>query len=1265
MAISTVTALVFVDSTVEDYESLIRELNPDTDAIILNPNRGGIAQITEVLAHYCNIRSLHILSHGFPGVLCLGSSLIDGDRLDDYAQQLQSWSDSFAPQASLFLYGCSVAQGAQGTAFVEKLAMLTHTTIAASTTPVGSAYQGGNWHLDYQTGPIAEAVPFQASVMRAYAYTLAGRLLFQDSFTGADTTERRWLSGSIIPPASGATIIGPYLTARPQPAPSIDPVTGLQGLPGVPTTPPAPPPARVPEAVGSGALRLTENIGNQSNFVIFNEALATNAGLAVTFDFFSYGGGASGADGISFFLIDGRVARPTAGGLGGSLGYAQRLNNPTQNGLSGAYVAIGFDEFGNFANPIDEGDTTNTPIRDGGPGFRPNAVTIRGLGNGSTGYRFIQSSTITGGSTLANTAIGATRDTSLRTARIIFRPDGFLSVEIDFDGGSDDFVTIIPPFDIETSVDSSGFTNTPVPATFKFGFGASTGGLTNFHEIRNLEIRTFSTPPVLEEVTLEVAVSQTIRVTGLNAIDPDASGSIDRYIITSLPPADQGTLFLLAGGVLTPVTAGQRIPPNQIGQLFFRSTGTFTGTTFTYNAVDDLGVTAPTPATVNFVQIDVNCRPGVTRVGNDGNNTLVGTRNIDTLIGQGGNDILLGLGCPDRLFGQGGDDIMRGGSGNDSLFGGIGNDRMEGDTGNDTLNGDDGNDVGLGGLGNDILIGGNGNDGLSGGVGNDDMRGDAGNDRLSGDSGNDRLSGNDGNDRLLGGTGLDTLIGGTGNDTVNGNADNDSIRGEAGNDVLNGDDGDDVISGNDGNDILLGGLTGNDRMNGGAGFDRLDGGDGDDTIDGGSENDRIVGGRGADVLIGGLGVDTINGNAGNDNMRGDAGNDILNGNDGNDIIAGNDGNDILLGAFGSDRLIGGAGLDRLYGGDGNDTIDGGTENDRITGDSGQDVLIGGLGIDTINGGDGNDNMRGDAGNDILNGDGGNDNIVGDAGNDILLGGAGNDFVRGFVGNDRLYGGLGNDTVDGGDGNDRVLGDAGIDIVIGGLGDDTAVGGNDNDDMRGDAGDDVINGQAGNDRVSGNDGNDILLGGAGDDRLVGFAGNDRLYGGIGSDALNGGTGNDELEGFAGADTLTGGVGADVFVNYGNTIAEALTNSTATATDRISDFDANQGDRFRITNVNRVQFFPAGLFNAGAVTGATLVQAATAAYANKNRTTPAREALRANEAVFFFWQGQTFMSVNNTVSAFSATDDLLVNVTNIQFRAGDAGRGVLNVLNYFGA
>ncbi|MEG1202742.1 MAG: pilus assembly protein PilY, partial [Comamonas sp.] len=68
------------------------------------------------------------------------------------------------------------------------------------------------------------------------------------------------------------------------------------------------------------------------------------------------------------------------GAFGGSLGYSCANNkdvstsNPDgSDGLYGAYIGLGIDEFGNFSN---SGDTTNT-----GPGQGWNRVTLRGAGN--------------------------------------------------------------------------------------------------------------------------------------------------------------------------------------------------------------------------------------------------------------------------------------------------------------------------------------------------------------------------------------------------------------------------------------------------------------------------------------------------------------------------------------------------------------------------------------------------------------------------------------------------------------------------------------------------------------------------------------------------------------------------------------------------------------------------------------------------------------------------------------------------------------------
>jgi hypothetical protein len=236
----------------------------------------------------------------------------------------------------------------------------------------------------------------------------------------------------------------------------------------------------------------------------------------------------------------------------------------------------------------------------------------------------------------------------------------------------------------------------------------------------------------------------------------------------------------------------------------------------------------------------------------------------------------------------------------------------------------------------------------------------------------------------------------------------------------------------------------------------------------------------------------------------------------------------------------------------------------ILSNPGQETLNGGNDADVIRGGDINESINGLAGNDILSGMGGDDNINGGADNDLLFGNEGSDFIGGDAGNDTIYGGKDNDAVFGGDGDDFLTGDTGNDIVAGGDGNDSIFGGKDDDILLGENGDDYILSNLGNDKINagngndiafgnegadlifglfgndtldggqdndsldGGEGNDLLLGGDGNDVLCGDTDNDTIYGGNGNDILSGGAGNDMLSGDVGDDTLTGGSGSDLFV-----------------------------------------------------------------------------------------------------------------------------------------
>jgi hypothetical protein len=70
----------------------------------------------------------------------------------------------------------------------------------------------------------------------------------------------------------------------------------------------------------------------------------------------TYADEGSGADGISFFLLNASLvdtATFQTGASGGGLGYSGDPEGGRGLGVPGGFIAIGFDEFGNFANTGD------------------------------------------------------------------------------------------------------------------------------------------------------------------------------------------------------------------------------------------------------------------------------------------------------------------------------------------------------------------------------------------------------------------------------------------------------------------------------------------------------------------------------------------------------------------------------------------------------------------------------------------------------------------------------------------------------------------------------------------------------------------------------------------------------------------------------------------------------------------------------------------------------------------------------------------------
>ena len=268
---------------------------------------------------------------------------------------------------------------------------------------------------------------------------------------------------------------------------------------------------------GQETLRLTTAAVSQAGLGYYDTAFDSDSGIVAEFDYYAAEG--SGADGLSFFLVDGNqvnVDNIEPGAFGSSLGYAQSGATP---GVPYAYLGVGFDEYGGFVSAGGGKTGLGSPA--------PDSVVLRGSGNGTTGYDYLTHTQVSAA------PISQTIDGGWRRARISVTPEessAIIRVEMSWDDG-DTWHTVIDDYE---------YAETP-PDFLKLGFTAGTGGSTNIHAIDNLEVSIPSDLVVAVTSTLEDSyrygntVEYTYTVTNNG---PNSAGDVT--ITNDMPIGDTG-----------------------------------------------------------------------------------------------------------------------------------------------------------------------------------------------------------------------------------------------------------------------------------------------------------------------------------------------------------------------------------------------------------------------------------------------------------------------------------------------------------------------------------------------------------------------------------------------------------------------------------------------------------------------------------------------------------------------------------------------------
>lgn len=331
------------------------------------------------------------------------------------------------------------------------------------------------------------------------------------------------------------------------------------------------------DPAGEGWLRITSDANDQSGYAYVNTPFASTQGVLVEFDYVTwrtkrddYGG----ADGICMFLFDATVPIFKVGAFGGSLGYAPKLlENPPIEGLSGGYVGVGLDEYGNYSNP--------TEGRVGGIGFRQNSIGLRGPA--STGYAYITSTQLSGGTSIqaGEYAIRPTPQQFYRRVQVEIKPSaGIYNITVKWKTSlTAKFATVF-----------TGSISIPPPPMLKLGFAASTGAAINNHEIRNVRITTPGNVAVEEYVDKETTTKgQQLKYTVVVRNDDDVPAiglpvSVEfrdgngNLVPASLFTIDPSIFFSADGYAGNKVTGqfGSTNPLSAVVELEPHSSGTFT-----------------------------------------------------------------------------------------------------------------------------------------------------------------------------------------------------------------------------------------------------------------------------------------------------------------------------------------------------------------------------------------------------------------------------------------------------------------------------------------------------------------------------------------------------------------------------------------------------------------------------------------------------------------------------------------------------------------
>ncbi|MDJ0803562.1 MAG: DUF2341 domain-containing protein, partial [Desulfobacterales bacterium] len=180
--------LVLINSNLAGTDQLITDLSASdrlntVEVVLLDAERGGIAQVNAILSARANLAAVHVLTHGSEGQIQLGNEWLNSATLQENRHSVAGWGDALTETGDFLFYGCDIAADSLGESLLNTIADLTGADVAASNDATGHASKGGDWTLEYTTGVIEKKGAVQSGTLDDWSHLLAPPVASDDSYS--------------------------------------------------------------------------------------------------------------------------------------------------------------------------------------------------------------------------------------------------------------------------------------------------------------------------------------------------------------------------------------------------------------------------------------------------------------------------------------------------------------------------------------------------------------------------------------------------------------------------------------------------------------------------------------------------------------------------------------------------------------------------------------------------------------------------------------------------------------------------------------------------------------------------------------------------------------------------------------------------------------------------------------------------------------------------------------------------------------------------